>query len=310
MSRVVALWDPRMLGHEPGVGHPECSARLRSAHAALAALMQVDWNPVKVATRQAILAVHTESYLDVLERCRGRRVRLDADTVTSAGSIDAAFLAAGAAIGAVDAIMEGKARRAYALVRPPGHHAERDRAMGFCLLNNIAIATAHALTAHSLERVLIVDWDVHHGNGTQHVFEDRSDVLFYSSHRGGGFYPGTGAASERGRGAGMGFTINVPLAQGAGDEALLSGLRDVLMPAAEAFAPQLVLVSAGFDAHESDPLGGLAVTEDGFAAATELLMGLADRHADGRIALILEGGYDLSGIGACVQATARALGAA
>ena len=181
--------------------------------------------------------------------------------------------------------------------------------MGFCLLNNIAIAAAHALDAHGLDRVLIVDWDVHHGNGTQHIFEDRADVLYYSSHRSGGFYPGTGSASERGRGPGDGLTINVELAVGDGDEALLGALRSQLIPAADAFVPQLVLISAGFDAHVSDPLGGLAVTETGFATATQLLVDLAERHAEGRIALVLEGGYDLDGIGACVASTARVLGA-
>ncbi len=299
-----------MLGHDPGAGHPERVARLSAAYDALAALSGVSWVAPRPASRAAILAVHGESYVDLLERCRGKHVRLDVDTFTSPGSIDAAFLAAGAAIGAVDAIMEGDIRRAYALVRPPGHHAEADRAMGFCLLNNIAIAAQHAITAHNVGRVAIVDWDVHHGNGTQHIFEDRGDVLFYSSHRWGrGFYPETGASTERGRGDGLGLTINVPLRAGAGDEALLEALDANLLPALEAFEPELILVSAGFDAHTSDPLGGLAVSEAGFAAATERLLGMAERHCGGRIGLILEGGYDLEGIGACVRATARVLGA-
>jgi len=306
---VIALWDEAMLGHQPGAGHPERSERLRAAHAALSGLQGVTWREVSPASRSAVLAVHSEAYLVQLEACRGRRVRLDADTVTSPGSVEAAFLAAGAAIGAVDAIMEGEDRRAFALVRPPGHHAERERAMGFCLLNNIAIAAAHACTAHGLERVLVVDWDVHHGNGTQHIFEERSDVFFYSSHRGDGFYPGTGAASERGLGDGLGYTLNWPLRPGDGDAALLEGIHHGLLPAVEAYSPQLVLVSAGFDAHVSDPLGGLAVTEAGFAGATERLIALAERFAEGRIAMVLEGGYDLDGLGACVRSVARAMGA-
>ena len=299
-----------MLEHDPGPGHPERVGRLSAAHQTLSSLSGIEWRSPVAATPQQVCRVHTERYLALLESCRGRSVRLDPDTNVSPGSINAAFLAAGAAVGAVDAIMQGDIRRAYALVRPPGHHAEADRAMGFCLLNNIAIAAAHGIHAHGLRRVMIVDWDVHHGNGTQHIFEDRGDVFFYSSHRyGGGFFPMTGQAHERGRGAGAGCTLNVPLSLGDGDEALLAGLRDQLIPEADRFAPELILVSAGFDAHTSDPIGGLAVTAAGFAAATQLLIDMADRHAEGRIALILEGGYDLGGVAACVAATARTLGA-
>jgi acetoin utilization deacetylase AcuC-like enzyme len=310
VTPVLTLWDEGMLDHDPGSGHPEQSARLRAVRAALEPMDGVRWERPKPACREAVLAVHDLAYLSQLEHCRGKSVRLDPDTVTSPGSVDAAFLAAGAAIGAVDAVMTGRHRRSFALVRPPGHHAERDRAMGFCLLNNVAIAAAHALRTYPLERVLVVDWDVHHGNGTQHIFHERSDVLFFSTHRGGGFYPGTGAAEDRGVGAGLGFTVNAPLSRGDGDAELLQAMRDLLVPAAERFRPQLILVSAGYDASISDPLGGLRVTEAGFAEATRVVVALADRFAEGRVALVLEGGYDLHGLGRCVASTVRALGAA
>ena len=309
MTPVLTLWDEGMLGHEPGSEHPEQSARLLAIKTALDPLACVHWARPEPASREAVVAVHSPAYVDRLERCRGENVRLDPDTVTSPGSVDAAFLAAGAAIGAVDAVVTGGHLRSFALVRPPGHHAERDRAMGFCLLNNVAIAVEHARRVCGLERVLVVDWDVHHGNGTQHIFEERPDVLFYSSHRAGGFYPGTGGAEERGIGAGVGFTVNAPLAKGDGDAELLQAMRDHLVPAVERFRPELILVSAGYDAGVSDPLGGLCVTEAGFAEATGLVVALAERFAEGRVALVLEGGYDLHGLARCVASTVRVLGA-
>jgi acetoin utilization deacetylase AcuC-like enzyme len=197
--------------------------------------------------------------------------------------------------------MSNRAATAFALVRPPGHHAEADRAMGFCLFNNVAVAAAHAIAAYNLKRVLIVDWDVHHGNGTQHTFEIRRDVLFMSTHM-WPEYPGTGDFEEVGRGDGAGFSVNVPLAYGMGDADYSAVFEQVLAPIANAYQPELVLVSAGFDAHEADPLGQMRVTARGFARLCALVKDVADRHARGRLALVLEGGYDLRGLAESVRA--------
>ncbi|HJN76969.1 MAG TPA: histone deacetylase [Myxococcota bacterium] len=288
MPSVRIFSDLRMLDHDPGRRHPERPERLR------AILDHLGANPVSdaalesalPATREDAELVHSASYVATLEYLRGQRAQLDPDTSISPGSFDAALLAVGCAVAATEAALSGE--RSFALVRPPGHHAERSFAMGFCLLNNIAIAAEHAL--RRVDRVLIVDWDVHHGNGTQHHFEARDDVLFFSCHR-GDFYPGTGGLHERGRGPGLGYTLNVPLPAGSGDGDLGAAIREVLAPVAARFAPDLVLVSAGFDAHRDDPLGGLEVTDEGFAALCGEVLKLAPACA-----LILEGGYDLGAL--------------
>ncbi len=305
---VLLVTDARMVDHDPGRGHPERPDRLR------AVLDLLDRAPVSgsrsVAATPATPAqagrVHTPHHLARVESARGRATHLDPDTGTSPASVEAAWLAAGAAVQAVEAVVTGDARRSFALVRPPGHHAEPDRVMGFCLLSNVAIAAAHARAALGCERVLIVDWDVHHGNGTARAFRDRDDVLFFSTHQ-APFYPGTGPAEDVGAGPGEGYTLNVPLPAGAGDGDLAAALTDVLGPAAEAFRPDLVLVSAGFDAHRADPLGGMQCTADGFAALCGVVRDLADRHADGRLALVLEGGYDLAALAASVRACVQVL---
>ena len=230
------------------------------------------------------------------------------DTVISPGSYDAAMLAAGAATAAVDAVMEG-ARAAFALVRPPGHHARYNSAMGFCLFNNMAVAAQHAVKKYGLERVMIVDWDVHHGNGTQDYFYERDDVLFFSSHR-YPFYPGTGAANETGRGKGEGYTVNVPLPAGTGDGRYKEVFDDVVAPLARRYRPQLILVSAGYDAHLADPLGGMAVSVAGFSEMARTVRSLADEIAEceGRVAAVLEGGYNVEALAASVMATIGAMG--
>ena len=297
------LYDDAMVDHRPGWGHPERPERL-DAIVRLLRDEPIDgarWEAPPVGDPEAVLRVHEGRYVDYVESLRGRAAMVDGDTTLSEGSLPAAWLAAGAATRAVDAVMEGEVGAAFALVRPPGHHAEADRGMGFCLFNNVAVAAEHALARGGCERVLIVDWDVHHGNGTQHSFEDRDDVLFFSVHR-HPFYPGTGSLRSIGRGAGEGRNLNVPLHRPMGDAEYAAIFDEILAPVAREFDPDLVLVSAGFDAHASDPLGGMHVTEEGFAALCGAVLGIADDCCDGRMALTLEGGYDLAGLARSVHA--------
>ena len=237
------------------------------------------------------------------------RTLLDTDTIAGPRSYDAALRAAGAAVDGVEAVVSGAARGAFALVRPPGHHAESDRAMGFCLFNNVAVAAEHARRHLGVARVAILDPDVHHGNGTQAIFWERDDVLYVSSHR-FPFYPGTGAADEVGAGDGKGFTLNLTLGPGDGDERLLGAWRDGAGPVIEHFAPELMLVSAGFDAAAGDPLGGLAVTTPGYAALAELFVGWSARHCPGRLVFALEGGYAPPTLARNVRATLAVLAGA
>ncbi len=302
------LYDEVMTLHDPGWGHPECPERLEALARDL-----VERPPPGVAvvrphpaTVEAVSRVHAPSYVARVEALRGRRVGLDPDTRLSERSVEAAFLAAGAGVDAVTAVVGGEHRNALALVRPPGHHAEAARAMGFCVFNNVAVAAAHAVAALGCERVLIIDWDVHHGNGTQHTFEARRDVTFFSTHR-FPFYPGTGAASEAGRGPGEGYTVNVPMPpeRTDGDYGLV--FSEVLVPIAEQLNPDLILVSAGFDAHRKDPLGGMRVSSDGFALLCSDVLELANRCAEGRLVLMLEGGYDLDALRESVRGCAEVL---
>ncbi|MCU0683662.1 MAG: histone deacetylase [Polyangiaceae bacterium] len=305
---VLLLSDPSFLEHNTGPGHPERADRLRAIEERLAA------EPLPGTTREAASAaplellakVHEPAYVERLEALRGQWEELDADTPLSPGSVEAAYRAAGAAMGAVEAVVRGRARASFALVRPPGHHAEAERAMGFCLFNNAAVAATYARTELGCERVLVVDWDVHHGNGTQHIFEHRNDVLVFNTHQ-FPFYPGSGSPTEVGFGEGAGFTVNVPLPPGLGDGDYVAAFRRVLVPVADAFRPDLVLVSAGFDAHRDDPLGAMNVTDEGFAALCGIADDIARRHAGGRIALLLEGGYDLAALARSVHACTRVL---
>ncbi|MBX2802608.1 MAG: histone deacetylase [Myxococcales bacterium] len=292
--------DRSMMEHEPG--EIEDPSRLAAVLDALRKRPGVQLRTPTQATRGDLCRVHDEAYVDRLLATAGTSVVLDADTRTSPGSIDAARLAAGAARDAVFCVLEGEARAAFAAVRPPGHHACFDRAMGFCLFNNVVVAAEAARMDHDVERVLFVDWDVHHGNGTQDLVAGRGDSLFFSVHQGGGgFYPGTGLTSE-------GNALNVPLQPGAGDAEMLAAVREVLRPAADDFAPELVIVSAGFDAHVDDPLGSLCATPQGYAALCREVAAIARDHARSRMVLVLEGGYDLAALGASSVACAEVLG--
>jgi acetoin utilization deacetylase AcuC-like enzyme len=260
-----------------------------------------------MATRDELLLVHTPAHVDHIAATAGKRHgRLDPDTYTSEYSYETARLAVGGVLDVIDAVMEGNQRCGMALVRPPGHHAEDGRAMGFCLFNNVAVAARYLQQRHGLERVLVVDWDVHHGNGTQQIFYDDDGVLYASLHQ-YPLYPGTGAAQETGVGRGEGYTVNVPLPPGSGDGEYLAAMRSVLVPVAEQFEPQFVLISAGFDAHRNDPLAGMRVTEAGYAAMTSALLGVADRHCDGRVVAVLEGGYDVDSLVSSVEEVVRTM---
>jgi acetoin utilization deacetylase AcuC-like enzyme len=302
MSTLV-FTDRRFLEHDPGPEHPESPERLDAILRDLRAapLPGVTIEAPRAATDAEIDAIHDPAYRVELAGLAGRRARLDPDTVVSPGSWDAAVLSAGAGVAAVEAVWQGRARNAFALVRPPGHHAERANAMGFCLLNNAAIAAAAGRRAGAA-RVLIVDWDVHHGNGTQDVFASRDDVMYMSVHQ-FPFYPGTGAPDEVGVGAGRGTTINCALPGGQGDADYGVAFHDLFLPAASAFSPELVIVSAGFDAHARDPLGGMRVTERGYAAMTSAVSQLATEACGGKLVLLLEGGYDLPALAASVRAS-------
>jgi acetoin utilization deacetylase AcuC-like enzyme len=307
MKPTLLYTDPLFLKHEPGRGHPESPSRLQSILGVLArapvAGSQV--RSPRSATQEELAAVHTPALREALLRHAGQPSVIDADTVTSADSYDAALLAAGASVQAVEEVWAGRARNAFALVRPPGHHAEPGQSMGFCLFNNVAIA-AEAGRRLGAERILILDWDVHHGNGTQAAFWGRRDVMYQSVHQ-FPYYPGTGAPHEAGEGAGEGYTLNVGLPGGASDADYGMLFHELFLPVAQAYRPQLILVSAGFDPHRSDPIGGMLLSERGFAAMCSALRALAESVCDGRLVLLLEGGYSLEGLSQSVHACVEVL---
>jgi acetoin utilization deacetylase AcuC-like enzyme len=297
---------PACLEHDPGRHHPEAPARL---HAVLAALDDPEFAALQrreapEAAIDDLLRVHPRRHVERILRAvpRAGHVGIDADTILSPGSGTAALRAAGAVVAAVDAVVAKEADNAFCAVRPPGHHAEPERAMGFCLFNNIAIGALRARQAHGLDRVAVIDFDVHHGNGTQATFET-DDSLFYASTHQYPLYPGTGAADE----TGVGNIVNVPLRPMSGSQQFRLGMTRHVLPALEAFRPDLVLISAGFDAHKNDPLAQLMLEEEDYGWATEKLIEIACRHAQGRLVSALEGGYDLSALGASVAAHIRVL---
>lgn len=292
----------RFADHLTPPGHPERVERAEAMQVVAARARMAGRRLVepREATDTDLLAVHDAELLATIARARGRTAMLDPDTFMSPESDEVARLAAGAVLTAVDHVLDGSAgSRALAMVRPPGHHAEADRAMGFCLYNNVAVGAAWART-RGVERVAVVDFDVHHGNGTQWIFYEDPSVLFVSSHQ-YPFYPGTGAASEVGRGAGAGLTVNLPLDAGAGDADFDFVYRTIVDPTLEEFQPGLLIISAGFDAHEHDPLAGMRVTTAGFAALITRLTAAADAFCDGRIVFATEGGYDTAVLADCCQ---------
>lgn len=309
MKRITGIvTDARYLDHVPEGHIPERPARLEGIYRRLkerhldTSLIPI---PAVLAAPGDILRVHTPEYFQRLSSTADRdQVILTPDTMTSSGSFEAAMLAAGGFCAAVSAVIKGSVENAFAIVRPPGHHAERSRAMGYCLFNNVAIGAAFARQAFGLKRILIVDWDVHHGNGTQHVFEDDSGVFFFSSHQFPHF-PGTGHFTSTGRGSGEGYTMNVPLPRGYGDGEYAAIFEDLLPPLAEAYKPEMILVSAGFDTHRGDPMGGMKMSAQGFAVLTRCLVSIADRCCEGRLAMVLEGGYHIDSLGGCVEAVLR-----
>lgn len=289
--------DARYRDHDTGVGHPERPERIE----VLLSLLEERADefvllPAREASGDEIALVHDGAYVeDVAATAHRQWFAFDPDTPTGPRSYDTARLAAGGLLAGLDAIIAGHVDNAFAFVRPPGHHAERRRAMGFCLFNNVAVGAEYLRRRYGIDRVLIVDWDLHHGNGTQHMFEADPGVLYVSAHQ-YPFYPGTGALAESGQGDGEGYTVNLPFPAGCGDAEYIDAFRRIVEPIAHAFAPQFVLISAGFDAHARDPLGEMRLSEAGFRAMTRSLLAVAQEHAAGRCAAILEGGYDLQAI--------------
>ena len=308
MTRLVT--DPAYLQHLAGPMHPESPGRLRAIHQVLQAapIAGVQRAPPRRATREELLRVHAVEHVERVLSLAGQEAQLDPDTAMSPGSTEAALLAAGAGSQLVLDVMKGEIDNGFALVRPPGHHAVASHAMGFCLFNNVAVA-AEAALAEGAQRVLVLDWDVHHGNGTQSSFYARRDVLFCSSHQ-FPFYPGSGAPTEIGEGEGEGFTVNVALPGGQGDADYGAVFHEVFLPKALQYRPDLILVSAGFDPHRADPLGGMNVTERGFAAMCSAVKSLATEVCFGKLVLMLEGGYDLDGLAQSVHACVEVLAGA
>jgi acetoin utilization deacetylase AcuC-like enzyme len=310
VTKTGIVQDERFMNHHMGAYHPESPERLKEIYALLEdPAMQGHFQkvPIRRAETDELLLVHLPAYIERLASTEGKKYTyLDPDTQTSPGSYEAALLAAGGLCQAISMVNSGELENAFALVRPPGHHAEKSQAMGFCLLNNVAIGARYAQEYLNLHRVLVVDWDLHHGNGTQHAFEDDPSILFFSTHQ-YPYYPGSGAFGEAGRGKGEGFTVNVPLSVGFGDGEYIAIFEKILSPIVIEFNPEIILVSAGFDIYMGDPLGGMSVTPDGFAGLTRSIMEMAKSCCGGKVVVTLEGGYDLKGLRDSVKAVLREL---
>lgn len=302
--------DEIYLRHRNPEGHPERVERIEVLLDLSKRVEQIGVTGVPArrrATIEELSLAHTPEYVEAIASTAGRTLMLDPDTFTVPDSFDVACHAAGATLDLVDRVVAREFDNAFTAVRPPGHHAESERAMGFCLFNNIAVAAAHAVHHHKMERVLIVDWDVHHGNGTQDAFYDDPSVFFFSSHQ-SPWYPGTGRREETGHGKGLGTTMNRPLPEGTGMKEIRAIFSDQLLPALDAFKPELVLISAGFDSRVGDPLGRFTLEDPDFGELTSLVRTIADRHAEGRILSLLEGGYNVRGLASAASAHFAALG--
>jgi acetoin utilization deacetylase AcuC-like enzyme len=290
--------DWRYKGHFMGASHPESPQRIEVVYRLVEKEIAFPFLEIepRLASEEEIRMIHSPGYVQLLKDTAGKeRVWLDPDTCTSSLSYEVARLAAGGLLRAADLIMEGKIKNAFALIRPPGHHAERTQARGFCIFNNIALAAEYLIQKYSLKRILIADWDLHHGNGTQNAFYSRNDVLYFSTHQ-FPYYPGSGDWDEVGLGPGEGYTINVPLRMGKEDRDYLYIYGKLLGPITRLYRPEFILVSAGFDIYRNDPLGGMQVSEEGFGALAELLLDYADEHSQGKALFALEGGYDPQGL--------------
>jgi acetoin utilization deacetylase AcuC-like enzyme len=309
MSRTAVVVDADYLKHDPGEFHPERPERIEVLLGLARELDSEKFQllPPKSASRSEIELCHDPDYIRLVESTSNRNgYALDGDTVTSRDSFAVGLLAVGGFLRVLEAIAAGESRNGFALVRPPGHHALSDRAMGFCLFNTIAIGAQYLKRKYGAKKILIMDWDVHHGNGTQDAFYADPSVMFISTHQ-YPYYPGTGAMTEVGTGPGEGYTVNVPLPAGCADAEYLHVFDDIVLPTANEFQPEWVLVSAGFDCHRRDPLGGMGVSEEGFRAMTRIMLEIADRFAGSKIAFLLEGGYDLAALRNSVAAVLETL---
>jgi acetoin utilization deacetylase AcuC-like enzyme len=305
------LADPIFKEHQTGRSHPERPERMDAVIHALereGAMKDAMRIPVRPATEDELALCHTRPYIEIAKRdvSSGARDLSTGDTQISPRSLDVALKAAGGVLNAVDAVVERKAANAFCAVRPPGHHATPDRGMGFCLFNNVAIAARYAQKKHGIARVVIVDWDVHHGNGTQDIFYSDGSVFYFSTHQ-SPWYPGTGAANETGDGKGQGAILNCPFPAGSGSKEILGVFQNRLIPAMRDFKPELVLVSAGFDSRLGDPLGQFTLSDADFADLTALMLEIAHQYAGGRLVSVLEGGYSLTGLAAASAAHVEAL---
>ncbi len=291
------VFDPIYFQHDPGAAHPETPNRLIAVQEAVKALeFPIVAIPARAATVDELCQVHDTEYIQHILNMKVTEVTyLDPDTAISPRSQEAALKAAGGVIEAVDNVIQGSLKRAFCAVRPPGHHAEPDKAMGFCLFNNIAIGAAHALSKRGLGRIAIVDWDLHHGNGTQDAFYDTDEVLYISLHQ-WPFYPGSGREDEKGEGKGLGFNLNFPMVPGSSDEDFRAAFKEVIIPALTNYAPELIMISAGFDAHRDDPLGDLYLTTEFFGEMTGMLREMAKQCCQGRMVSVLEGGYNMQAL--------------
>lgn len=299
MARTGIVQDNRYMDHVANSYHPESQERLQVVYK----MMQepdlqgklVEIQP-RMATDEELELIHVRRYIQLVASTAGRDfTMLDPDTYACSQSYVTAKLAAGGTLVAAEKVIKGELDNAFALIRPPGHHAESNRAMGFCLFNNVAIAAGYAIKTHNIKRALIIDWDLHHGNGTQHSFYERADVLYFSSHQ-FPYYPGTGYINEMGSGAGKGFTVNVPLQAGPGDAEYMKVFEEILEPIALEYKPEIVFVSAGFDIYYQDPLGGMQVTPAGFANLAKIVLEFARKTCNGKVVFVLEGGYHLNGL--------------